>query len=133
MHRERLPLRLIKSTGSPYFKEYPAKPKYLVCMGMTPPNFKTELPEILDWKFETILVVPEAAEQAYRNHPVWKYFYIILTHDVDQIPVDKEVVKEQWYSLDGKLLSNPQPGKINIRVSTYSDGTTSSHKIATPQ
>ena len=108
-------------------------PKYLYCMGLTPPNFKTALPEILDWKFETVLVVPEAAEQAYRNHPVWKYFYIILTHGVDEINTDKEVAKETWYSLDGKLLGKPEPGKINIRVTTYTDGTTRSHKVAVPQ
>ena len=108
-------------------------PKYLYCMGLTPPNFKTALPEILDWKFETVLVVPEAAEQAYRNHPVWKYFYIILTHGVDEINTDKEVAKETWYSLDGKLLGRPEPGKINIRVTTYTDGTTQSHKVAVPQ
>ena len=108
-------------------------PKYLYCMGLTPPNFRTALPEILDWKFETVLVVPEAAEQAYRNHPVWKYFYIILTHGVDEINTDKEVAKEAWYSLDGKLLGKPEPGKINIRVTTYTDGTTQSHKVAVPQ
>ena len=80
------------------------------------------------------LVVPEAAEQAYRNHPVWKYFYIIMTHNgVDEIITDKEVAKETWYSLDGKLLGKPEPGKINIRVTTYTDGTTRSHKVAVPQ
>ena len=109
-------------------------PKNVVCMGLTPPNFNTALPKILDWKFETVLWVPEAAEQAYRNHPVWKYFYIIMTHNgVDEIITDKEVAKETWYSLDGKLLGSPEPGKINIRVTTYTDGTTRSHKVAVPQ
>ena len=126
---DRLPVKLTYD----YDPDNVTYPKYLYCMGLTPPNFKTALPEILDWKFETVLVVPEAAEQAYRNHPVWKYFYIILTHGVDEINTDKEVAKETWYSLDGKLLGRPEPGKINIRVTTYIDGTTRSHKVAVPQ
>ncbi len=109
------------------------KPKYLVCMGTTPPNFSTPLPEILDWKLETVLVVPEEAEQVYKNHPVWKYFYIIMTHDVNEINADKDVKMERWYSLDGQVLTEPERGKINIRVITYTDGTQSRQKIAVPQ
>lgn len=102
-------------------------------MGTTPPNFSTPLPEILDWKLETVLVVPEEAEQVYKNHPVWKYFYIIMTHDVNEINADKDVKMERWYSLDGQVLTEPERGKINIRVITYTDGTQSRQKIAVPQ
>lgn len=108
------------------------KPKYIVCKGLTPPNFKVTLPEIWNWKFETILIVPEAAEAAYRAHPVWKYFYTILTDNVDSINVEKEIKTEQWYSLDGQLLNRPEPAKINVRFVKYTDGTVERQKIAVP-
>ena len=108
-------------------------PKYLVCKGLTPPNFPTDTPEILKWRNNVTLVVPEKAAEAYRNHPVWKNFTTTLTNDVEEIPVGKEVVGEQWHSLDGLLLSKPEPGKINIKVTTYSDGTTATSKVAIPE
>ena len=108
-------------------------PKYVVCKGLTPPNFPTDRPEILKWCYGVTLVVPEEAAEAYRNHPVWRYFITMLTDNVDEIQTEKQVVGESWHSLDGLLLSKPEPGKINIKVTTYSDGTTATSKVAIPE
>lgn len=108
-------------------------PKYVVCKGLTPPNFPTDRPEILKWCYGVTLVVPEEAAEAYRNHPVWRYFITMLTDNVDEIQTEKQVVGESWHSLDGLLLSKPEPGKINIKVTTYSDGMTATSKVAIPE
>ena len=52
---------------------------------------------------------------------------------MDEIQTEKQVVGESWHSLDGLLLSKPEPGKINIKVTTYSDGTTATSKVAIPE
>lgn len=109
------------------------KPQYLICRGLTPPEFRDPyFPDILYWKLQTVLVVPEEAEEAYRNHPVWKQFRTIQTTEADSITMDNEVVSEQWFSLDGRKLSSPQTGRINILVTTYSDGTVQARKVAVP-
>lgn len=107
-------------------------PKTLICKGLTPPEFPTEKPEILKWKDNTKLVVPEAAVEAYRNHPVWRQFRTIQTTAADQIQMERVVVSERWISLDGRTLTAPETGRINIQVTTYSDGTTVSRKVAVP-
>lgn len=112
----------------------PCVPKYLICKGLTPPSFPMGRPEILKkWRKKVTLIVPEEAAEAYRNHPVWKEFITILTDGVSEVPVDKEIVKEEWYTLDGRILAEPERGKINIRVTRFSDNTTVRSKIAVPE
>lgn len=108
-------------------------PEYLECEGLTPPNFETENPYILNWCANTTLIINKQAEEAYRNHPVWGKFLKIETSGVGHVAADKEAVSEKWYSVEGLPLSGPEPGKTNIRVTTYSDGTTSTTKIAVPE
>lgn len=54
---DKLQIALTSTHGAEQNYKY-VQPKYLVCMGLTPPNFNTPLPQILDWKLETALVVP---------------------------------------------------------------------------
>lgn len=123
----RLPIRLRDPSSNRF-----AAPRYLECRGLTPPEFPVERPEILDWSSETILKVPEAALEAYRSHPVWRQFRTIETTAANQIQMEREVVSERWISLDGRTLTVPETGRINIQVTTYSDGTTVSRKVAVP-
>ena len=123
----RLPIRLRDPSSNRF-----AAPRYLECRGLTPPEFPVERPEILDWSSETILKVPEAAVEAYRSHPVWRQFRTIQTTAADQIQMEREVVSERWISLDGRMLTAPDAGKINIQVTTCSDGATVARKVAVP-
>lgn len=116
------------------FELEPCIPKYLICKGLTPPNFPLGRPEILkEWRKKVTLIVPEEAADAYRNHPVWKEFITILTDGVNEVPVDKEIVKEEWYTLDGRMLAEPERGKINIKVTHFSDNSTVRSKVAVPE
>lgn len=110
-----------------------ATPKFLRCLGTTPPDFKVKYPEILDWKDITWLVIPEEAMEAYMHHPIWKQFTHVLALNTSSITADREIKAVRWYSLDGQVLAEPERGKINIRVITYTDGTQSRQKIAVPQ
>ena len=110
-----------------------ATPKFLRCLGTTPPDFKVKYPEILDWKDITWLVIPEEAMEAYMHHPIWKQFTHVLALNTSSITADREIKAVRWYSLDGQVLAEPERGKINIRVITYTDGTQSRPKIAVPQ
>lgn len=120
------PLRLRDSS------DHPVYPWRLVCEGLTPPEFETTNPYILKWKDATELIVPEDAIEAYLNHPIWKQFRTIQTTETDRITIDRKVVNEQWISLDGRSLNAPETGRINIQVTTYSDGTTISRKVSVP-
>ena len=105
----------------------------IVCRGLTPPEFSTSNPYILRWKDETELYVPEAAVEAYRSHPVWKQFRTIQTTAADQIQMEREVMSERWISPDGRTLAAPETGRVNIQVTTYTDGTTVARKVAVPE
>ena len=111
----------------------PVSASRIICRGLTPPEFSTSNPYVLRWKDETELYVPEAAVEAYRSHPVWKQFRTIQTTAAVQILTEREVVAERWMSLDGRTLTAPEPGRVNIQVTTYSDGTTDTRKVAVPE
>lgn len=82
----------------------------------------------MDWEKTTTLVVYDEAFDAYLAHPIWSRFRNIISMGVNEVQADKVVVSEKWYSLDGRALDKPEIGKVNIRISTYSDGTQTKSK-----
>ena len=76
-------------------------------------------------------ILASKSVQSYKKFLTWESVSNIPLLSI--IITDKDVAKETWYLLDGKLLGRPEPGKINIRVTTYTDVTTQNHKVAVPQ
>lgn len=72
---------------------------------------------------DVVLYVPTGCAEAYRQANIWKNFGAIEEFDatgIETVPVQGEVKEVARYSLDGRLLSAPQPG---INLIKMSDGT----------
>lgn len=71
------------------------------------------------------------AQNANAYDAINEYYPAFTPAGIQQIETEKgklEIVSVQYYSIDGRVLSQPQPG-LNIRRIKYSDGTVETDKI----
>ena len=78
-----------------------------------------------------ILYVPYGSKDKYEAAQYWKDFGNIVEKDMSSVTTvkgDRQVTDARYYNLAGVESTEPQPG-VNIKVTTYSNGTRTSEKI----
>ena len=68
---------------------------------------------------KVLLMVPDNALEKYKNHSIWKQFWIESPTDVSNLNVNHSTNKNS-YNLFGQVVGKPQKG---INIIRYSDGT----------
>lgn len=68
---------------------------------------------------KVLLMVPDNALEKYKNHSIWKQFWIESPTDVSNLNVNHSTNKNS-YNLFGQVVNKPQKG---INIIRYSDGT----------
>lgn len=119
-------------TGCPLEKIY--------CYAPTPPSVSSSYSDTDYFDSgtfsEAILYVPKGCKDLYAGALMWKNFVDIqeMNWDANQwdaitsIEGDKQVKSIRYFNLAGVESAEPQPG-MNIKVTTYTDGTRSSEKV----
>lgn len=88
-------------------------------------SFAEETPNITSTSFggievsKVLLMVPDNALEKYKNHPIWKQFWIESPTDLSNLNVNHSTNKNS-YNLFGQVVGKPQKG---INIIRYSDGT----------
>jgi hypothetical protein len=84
-------------------------------------------------KSKCILVVPDGSSSAYKSAKIWKDFahimeYSAITSITSPLSAD-EIIRVEYYSIDGMRLSSPQNNKLIIRRNIYKSGKVKTEKI----
>ena len=87
----------------------------------TPPSIGG--PIFYNTPLETVYVVDEYAETAYRSKYPWsQYKIVVMPTGIEEVETDKTAPTiVGYYDLNGKLIKSKQRGAVIVR---YSDGTT---------
>ena len=78
-----------------------------------------------------VLYVPYGSKEKYEAAQYWQDFGNIVEKDMSSVTTvkgDRQVTDARYYNLAGVESTEPQPG-VNIKVTTYTDGTSSSEKV----
>lgn len=83
------------------------------------------------------LHVPEGTAEAYRQAPIWEKFENIVEGgypgEVKGTDVERSVAAEYYFDLNGYPVTVPQPGTVCIKRTLFTDGTSVTSKVMTPE
>ena len=107
--------------------------KRIIVNAPIPPSVTTDLISMTSANYENIVVlVPDESVELYRNADFWKEFGDnikgIEASSISETSVSKEVAGVKYVNLMGVESAEPFSG-VNVKVTTFSDGTRSAEKV----